>query len=94
MCVGNDIAVRTNQNLICENLLPSRDLLLQTKVVDTVIRFVLCLCISDADSLINNPYCTRLVAIFGDSSTLGMRQLHIYCTFIVQLINFRYAIFN
>lgn len=38
LCVGNDIAVRTNQNLICDNLLPSRDLLLQTKVVDTVIR--------------------------------------------------------
>ncbi|XP_064623398.1 ryanodine receptor-like isoform X6 [Lineus longissimus] len=36
LCVGNDVAVRTNQNLICDNLLPGRDLLLQTKVVDEV----------------------------------------------------------
>ncbi|XP_048259812.1 ryanodine receptor-like isoform X9 [Haliotis rufescens] len=36
LCVGNDIAVRTNQNLICDNLLPGRDLLLQTKLVDHV----------------------------------------------------------
>ena len=40
LCVGNDTAVRDNQNLICDNLLPLRDLLLQTKVVDTVIRSV------------------------------------------------------
>ncbi|XP_052827801.1 ryanodine receptor isoform X7 [Octopus bimaculoides] len=36
LCVGNGIAVRTNQNLICDNLLPGRDLLLQTKLVDHV----------------------------------------------------------
>ncbi|KAK3736855.1 hypothetical protein RRG08_000604 [Elysia crispata] len=36
LCVGNDVAVRTNQNLICDNLLPGRDLLLQTKLVDHV----------------------------------------------------------
>jgi len=36
LCVGNDVAVRSNQNLICENLLPGRDLLLQTRVVDHV----------------------------------------------------------
>ncbi|XP_052768471.1 ryanodine receptor 2-like isoform X9 [Mya arenaria] len=36
LCVGNNVAVRTNQNLICDNLLPGRDLLLQTKLVDHV----------------------------------------------------------
>ncbi|XP_025103910.1 ryanodine receptor-like isoform X4 [Pomacea canaliculata] len=36
LCVGNGVAVRTNQNLICDNLLPGRDLLLQTKLVDHV----------------------------------------------------------
>ncbi|KAJ8309071.1 hypothetical protein KUTeg_013945 [Tegillarca granosa] len=36
LCVGNNVAVRTNQNLICDNLLPGRDLLLQTKLVDLV----------------------------------------------------------
>ncbi|XP_064602338.1 ryanodine receptor 2-like [Liolophura sinensis] len=36
LCVGNDVAVRLNQNLICDNLLPGRDLLLQTKLVDQV----------------------------------------------------------
>lgn len=37
LCVGNGMAVRSNQNLICDNLLPGRDLLLQTRVVDTTI---------------------------------------------------------
>ncbi|XP_071161899.1 ryanodine receptor-like [Mytilus edulis] len=36
LCVGSGVAVRTNQNLICDNLLPGRDLLLQTKLVDHV----------------------------------------------------------
>ncbi|KAK3094056.1 hypothetical protein FSP39_023525 [Pinctada imbricata] len=36
LCVGNGVAVRTNQNLICDNLLPGRDLLLQTQLVDQV----------------------------------------------------------
>ena len=36
LCVGNGIAVRSNQNLICNNLLPGRDLLLQTELVDYV----------------------------------------------------------
>ncbi|KAL4238125.1 Ryanodine receptor 2 [Mactra antiquata] len=36
LCVGNNVAVRTNQNLICDNLLPGCDLLLQTKLVDHV----------------------------------------------------------
>jgi hypothetical protein len=38
LCVGNDVAVRSNQNLICDNLLPGRDLLLQTRVVEHVFR--------------------------------------------------------
>lgn len=40
LCIGNNVAVRSNQSLICDNLLPRRDLLLQTKVVDYVYRSV------------------------------------------------------
>ena len=40
LCVGDGVAVRANQNLICDNLLPLRDLLLQTAVVDEVARCV------------------------------------------------------
>lgn len=36
LCANNGIAVRTNQNLICENLLPRRDLLLQTRLIDQI----------------------------------------------------------
>ncbi|XP_069065087.1 ryanodine receptor 3 isoform X1 [Pleurodeles waltl] len=36
LCVCNNVAVRTNQNLICDNLLPRRDLLLQTRLVNDV----------------------------------------------------------
>jgi len=38
LCVGNAVAVRSNQNLIMNNLMPGRDLLLQTNVVDYVYR--------------------------------------------------------
>lgn len=38
LCVCNGVAVRTNQNLICDNLLPNRDLLLQTRLVNDVQR--------------------------------------------------------
>ena len=38
LCVGSGVAVRTNQNLICDSLLPGRDLLLQTRLVDHVAR--------------------------------------------------------
>ncbi|KAG8448852.1 hypothetical protein GDO86_015793 [Hymenochirus boettgeri] len=34
LCVCNEVAVRSNQNLITENLLPRRDLLLQTRMVN------------------------------------------------------------
>uniref|UniRef100_A0A3P9PYD1 Ryanodine receptor 1 n=1 Tax=Poecilia reticulata TaxID=8081 RepID=A0A3P9PYD1_POERE len=34
LCVCNGVAVRSNQNLITENLLPGRDLLLQTNIVN------------------------------------------------------------
>ncbi|GAA6081936.1 ryanodine receptor 1-like isoform X1 [Tachysurus ichikawai] len=34
LCVCNGVAVRSNQNLITENLLPRRDLLLQTNIVN------------------------------------------------------------
>ncbi|XP_050933915.1 ryanodine receptor 3 isoform X3 [Lates calcarifer] len=36
LCVCNGVAVRTNQNLICDHLLPKRDLLLQTQLVNDV----------------------------------------------------------
>uniref|UniRef100_A0A8C5WZH8 Ryanodine receptor 1 n=1 Tax=Laticauda laticaudata TaxID=8630 RepID=A0A8C5WZH8_LATLA len=36
LCVCNGVAVRSNQNLITENLLPGRDLLLQTKLINHV----------------------------------------------------------
>ncbi|UJR09568.1 hypothetical protein I4U23_013803 [Adineta vaga] len=36
LCVNNGVAVRANQNLICENILQRRDLLLQTTLVDHV----------------------------------------------------------
>ncbi|KAI4894480.1 hypothetical protein NFI96_026241 [Prochilodus magdalenae] len=40
LCVCNGVAVRSNQNLITENLLPGRDLLLQTNIINYVTRFV------------------------------------------------------
>ncbi|XP_061097426.1 ryanodine receptor 3-like isoform X2 [Conger conger] len=36
LCVCNSVAVRANQNLICDHLLPKRDLLLQTRLVNDV----------------------------------------------------------
>ena len=36
LCVNNGVAVRANQNLICDNLLQRRDLLLQTALVDHI----------------------------------------------------------
>ncbi|XP_032882821.1 ryanodine receptor 3 isoform X4 [Amblyraja radiata] len=36
LCVCNGVAIRVNQNLICDNLLPRRDLLLQTRMVNNV----------------------------------------------------------
>jgi len=36
LCVNNGVAVRANQNLICENLLQRKDLLLQTALVDHI----------------------------------------------------------
>lgn len=38
LCVCNGVAVRSNQNLITENLLPGRDLLLQTSIINYVTR--------------------------------------------------------
>ncbi|XP_009293048.2 ryanodine receptor 3 isoform X1 [Danio rerio] len=36
LCVCNGVAVRANQNFICDHLLPRRDLLLQTRLVNDV----------------------------------------------------------
>ncbi|KAM6311510.1 ryanodine receptor 3 [Aegotheles albertisi] len=36
LCVCNGVAVRANQNLIADNLLPGRDLLLQTRLINDV----------------------------------------------------------
>ncbi|KAM9345211.1 ryanodine receptor 2-like [Symphorus nematophorus] len=38
LCVCHGVAVRANQNLICDNLLPDRDLLLQTRLVNRITR--------------------------------------------------------
>lgn len=38
LCVCNGVAVRSNQNLITENLLPGRDLLLQTNIINYATR--------------------------------------------------------
>lgn len=39
LCVCNGVAVRANQNLISDNLLPRRDLLLQTRLINDVTRY-------------------------------------------------------
>lgn len=39
LCVCHGVAVRYNQNLICDNLLPERDLLLQTRLANRVSRY-------------------------------------------------------
>lgn len=39
LCVCDGVAVRSNQNLICDNLLPGRDILLQTALVEQVCRY-------------------------------------------------------
>lgn len=39
LCVCHGVAVRSNQHLICDNLLPGRDLLLQTRLVNHVSRY-------------------------------------------------------
>ncbi|XP_062858851.1 ryanodine receptor 2 isoform X2 [Trichomycterus rosablanca] len=36
LCVCHGVAVRSNQHLICDNLLPGRDLLLQTRLVNYI----------------------------------------------------------
>ncbi|XP_045306090.1 ryanodine receptor 3 isoform X10 [Leopardus geoffroyi] len=36
LCLCNGVAVRANQNLICDNLLPRRNLLLQTRLINDV----------------------------------------------------------
>lgn len=40
LCVGNGVAVRSSQNNICDFLLPGKNLLLQTQLVDHVARLV------------------------------------------------------
>lgn len=41
LCFGNDVAVRSSQNNICDYLLPGKNLLLQTQLVDHVARLLL-----------------------------------------------------
>lgn len=41
LCVGNGVAVRSSQNNICDFLLPGKNLLLQSQLVDHVARLVL-----------------------------------------------------
>jgi hypothetical protein len=39
LCEGNGVAFRNSQNIICNHLLPGKDLLLQTTMVDHVGRY-------------------------------------------------------
>lgn len=39
LCVCHGVAVRSNQHLICDNLLPGRDLLLQTRLINHISRY-------------------------------------------------------
>ncbi|EDL27848.1 mCG131207 [Mus musculus] len=41
LCLCNGVAVRANQNLICDNLLPRRNLLLQTRLINDVTSYLL-----------------------------------------------------
>ena len=60
LCVGNNVAVRTNQNLICENLLPGRDLLLQSRLVDNVFWYA---CIHAVHDHMEGGYCNNPVLL-------------------------------
>ncbi|ESO90186.1 hypothetical protein LOTGIDRAFT_123762 [Lottia gigantea] len=87
LCVGSGVAVRTNQNLICDNLLPGRDLLLQTKLVDhvTCLRPNLCVGLCEGSAMykkwyyeivvINYEYATHLPPILrmGWANTDGFK---------------------
>jgi len=54
LCVGNGVAVRSNQNLIMNNLMPGRDLLLQTNVVDYVYRLFVSVVVNRIQSQCSN----------------------------------------
>ncbi|UJR36545.1 hypothetical protein I4U23_029265 [Adineta vaga] len=58
LCVNNGVAVRANQNLICENILQRRDLLLQTALVDHVacMRPNILVGVEDGDSMYKKWY--------------------------------------
>lgn len=60
LCVCNGVAVRTNQNLICDHLLPKRDLLLQTQLVNDVQRL-------GRRSGVTPPYVTHLIIFNCDT---------------------------
>lgn len=58
LCVCNGVAVRSNQNLITENLLPGRELLLQTNIVNYVTRYWCC------EVVLQSGLCAKLVVDF------------------------------
>lgn len=68
LCVCNGVAVRSNQNLITENLLPGRDLLLQTNIINYVTRWV---------NLYEHTYRYRLKMLCVLSSVLKPSNLNI-----------------
>lgn len=65
LCVCHGVAVRYNQNLICDNLLPERDLLLQTRLANLVTRYNLeCFSLNNCLSL--SPFFPILFRCFYD----------------------------
>ncbi|TKS85783.1 Ryanodine receptor 2 [Collichthys lucidus] len=54
LCVCHGVAVRSNQNLICDNLLPDRDLLLQTRLTNRVTRWYFELVVDHVDSFLTS----------------------------------------
>ncbi|XP_048731868.2 ryanodine receptor-like isoform X6 [Ostrea edulis] len=72
LCVGNGVAVRTNQNLICDNLLPGKDLLLQTSLINHVssIRPNIFVGVKDGSSMYKKWYFEVVVTQFEAANHL------------------------
>lgn len=55
LCVCHGVAVRYNQNVICDKLLPDRDLLLQTRLTNRVTRYNLTVFWNMSPSVLFHP---------------------------------------
>ncbi|XP_014664675.1 PREDICTED: ryanodine receptor-like [Priapulus caudatus] len=78
LCVGNGMAVRSSQNHICDNLLPSKDLLLQTSLVDHVssMRPNIFVCVMEGSAMYKKWYFEAVID-YIESSTHLMPHLRI-----------------